>query len=204
MVTVMGKLTVWKHLSVATSLLLVLGLFALAGSLGCPGPQPDHQVTIPDPGLEAAIRDALNMPGGPIYASQLRAFPGIDCRGRGIRNLSGIEYLTNATWVWAGQNQISDISPLAGLSGLWSLSLSGNQISNLAPLANLTKLTGLGLEQNQITDVSPLADLSSLEDLYLAGNQITDVSPLAGLTKLTGLGRLPFTPLLISNYRASP
>jgi hypothetical protein len=67
MLRVMVKLTARKYLSVATCSLLILALCASAASLGCPGPQPpDQPITIPDPGFEAAIRDALNMPGGPI------------------------------------------------------------------------------------------------------------------------------------------
>jgi len=84
-------------------------------------------------------------------------------------------------------NQIGDISPLANLTSLTSLSLSDNQISDISPLANLTSLTELELGANQISDISPLAGLASLTELELGANQISDISPLANLTSLTSL-----------------
>jgi len=95
MVGAMVKSRSRKRMSAAVSVLSILALCAIAVSLGCPNGQTDHVVSIPDPGFEAAIRDSLNMPGGPIYASQLRAFVAIDCSGREIQDLGGIEHFTN-------------------------------------------------------------------------------------------------------------
>ena len=53
-------------------------------------------------------------------------------------------------------NQISDISPLAGLTLLESLDLGQNQISDLTPLVGLLELFELRLNNNQISDVDPL------------------------------------------------
>ncbi len=86
-----------------------------------------------------------------------------------------------------GNNQIQDLNPLQGLTGLTELDLSGNQIQNLSPLQHLTGLTVLWLEKNQIQDLSPLQGLSGLTELYLKDNQIQDLSPLQGLTGLTEL-----------------
>ncbi|GAH14879.1 unnamed protein product, partial [marine sediment metagenome] len=69
-------------------------------------------------------------------------------------------------------NQISDISPLAGLRNLERLYLYGNQISNLSPLAGLKKLVNLYLENNQISDISSLAGLTKLGWLDLRGNPL--------------------------------
>ena len=80
-----------------------------------------------------------------------------------------------------------DIAPLQNLTGLVSLTLTGNKITDLTPLAGLTNLTGLYLSDNQITDLTPLAGLTNLTELYLSDNQISDLTPLAGLAKLTQL-----------------
>jgi Leucine-rich repeat (LRR) protein len=79
---------------------------------------------------------------------------------------------------------ISDISPLAGMTKLETLDLSGNAISNISPLAGMTKLETLGLSNNQISDIRPLAGLTQLESLKLRSNPISDIEPLAGLTQL--------------------
>ena len=91
---------------------------------------------------------------------------------------------SGATKLQLGSNEITDVSPLEGLTNLERLNLGYNQITDISSLKGLTKLEKLGLWDNEITDVSPLAGLTNLEELALHGNQITDVSPLAGLTKL--------------------
>jgi Leucine-rich repeat (LRR) protein len=70
-------------------------------------------------------------------------------------------------------NQISDITPLAGLTNLTVLDLAGNQISDLTPLAKLINLTILDLDDNQISDPKPLEGLTNLTWLGLYRNPVT-------------------------------
>ena len=73
-------------------------------------------------------------------------------------------------------NNIVDISPLAGLGELVVLGLGKNRISDLTPLRNLKpSLIGLSLEGNPIKDLKQLRPLSNLEVLDLTGVPITDV-----------------------------
>ena len=51
-----------------------------------------------------------------------------------------------------GFNQITDLSPLTGLTKLWPLWLHGNLITDLTPLAGLTKLEDLYLFENPIPE----------------------------------------------------
>jgi internalin A len=95
--------------------------------------------------------------------------------------------LTNLAELHLSNNQISDVSPLAGLTGLTYLWLNANQISDVTPLANLTGLTLLNLEGNQVSDISPLEGLTCLEVLRLAKNQISSLHDLACLTALSEL-----------------
>jgi Leucine-rich repeat (LRR) protein len=104
-----------------------------------------------------------------------------------ISDLSPIAGLTNLKWLTVRGNQINDISLLAGLTNLRTLYLEGNQISDISALSSLTKLFHLNLRDNQISDITPLAGLTDLIRLNLEGNQIADISPLAGLTKLIEL-----------------
>jgi len=85
-------------------------------------------------------------------------------------------------------NNISDITPLAGLTNLRTLHLHDNNISDLTPLAGLTNLQELVLNKNNISDLTPLAGLTNLKELWLHDNNVTDLTPLAGLTNLTMLG----------------
>ncbi|MBN2099408.1 MAG: leucine-rich repeat domain-containing protein [Dehalococcoidia bacterium] len=173
---------------------ILLFLIVSAGAVltRVPGLQPAQgastPITFPDPGLEAAIREAIQKPTGQLYDSDVQALSWLDARARGVTDLSGLEYCSGLTGLELRDNDIVDISPIAGLIGLQRLYLFGCQMTDLAPLAGLSNLTRLGLDQNYaINDVSPLAGLTKLEYLGLGDNLISDVSPLAGLTNLDTL-----------------
>ncbi|MCL0038064.1 leucine-rich repeat domain-containing protein, partial [Thermodesulfovibrionales bacterium] len=120
-------------------------------------PLADKVVTIPDPNLAAAIREALGIgPGVNIYRSDLERLIRFEADDRDISNLTGLEYAVNLQGLSLGGNQITDIAPLAGLTGLGTLWLWNNQITDIAPLAGLTKLERLSLSGNRITDITPL------------------------------------------------
>ena len=157
-------------------------------------------VTLPDPELEAAIREAVEKPEGPIYTSDLEVLISFSASGRDIADLTGLEHCTGLTHLYLSDNRIgdivevdeeedktTDISSLASLTELTDLRLDNNQIADVSPLAALTSLTELHISSNQIADVSPLATLTNLNWLYLNDNEISDASPLATLTNLNWL-----------------
>jgi len=145
-------------------------------------------VTFPDSNLEAAIREAINKPEGLIYISDLESLTDLIAIQRGISDLTGLEYCKNLQYKLDLQgNNISDISPLAGLANLQGLDLNDNNISDISPLAGLTNLEWLVFTDNNISDISPLAGLTSLKSLDLVHNNISDISPLARLTNLDWL-----------------
>jgi internalin A len=149
--------------------------------------EQEEVVTFVDPNLEAAVRQAIAKPEGPIYARDMERLVSLHGEEMGISDLGGLEYATSLTWLGLWSNQLSDISPLANLTRLAGLGLGNNRIDDVASLANLTKLERLGLGSNQIDDISPLANLTKLVWLNLENNRISDISPLAGLTSLVHL-----------------
>ena len=117
----------------------------------------EEAVTFADPNLEAAIREAIGKPTGPIYPSDLEGLTSLSASEKNIADLTGLECATSLT----------------------SLSLRYNQISDISPLANLTNLTWLDLEGNQISDISSLVDnegLSEGDEVYLTGNPLSSDS----------------------------
>ena len=116
-------------------------------------------------------------------------------RERGIQDLTGIQFATNLNTLHLDRNQVSDLSPLAGLIGLRALFLYHNPVSDISPLKGLKNLRDLHLTNTPVSDLSPLArSLTTLRTLYL-GDRPTypntlseDLSPLAGLVNLTRLG----------------
>ncbi len=141
-------------------------------------------VNFPDPGLEAAIREAINKPTGDIYECDLEGLTALNANNRGISNLEGLQYCTRLVSLALGGNDIRDLSPLAGLVNLNSLYLGNSKINNIESLSSLTSLTRLDLDFNYITDISPLAGLVNLHQLNLRFNKINDIEPLSALTNL--------------------
>ena len=58
------------------------------------------------------------------------------------------------------------------------LYLSGNSISDILPLATLTGLKSANLNDNTISDISPLSGLPKIDTVHLRNNNISDYTPL--------------------------
>ena len=139
-------------------------------------------VTIPDPNLERAIREALSLSDGvPLTQLEMLRLTELEARQRDINNLTGIEYATNIIDLYLDSNRIEDITPLANLTKLRDLNLAFNAIESVESLASLIQLEILGLTGNLIQDITPLVRLINLERLYISGNLVTDFTPLLGL-----------------------
>ena len=82
---------------------------------------------------------------------------------------------------------ISDLTPLANLTGLQHLDLDRTSIKDLTPLSNLTALESLDLNWTSVSDVTPLANLTGLRHLILDGTPVSDLTPLSNLTALESL-----------------
>ena len=161
---------------------ILLTIFLLA-----PLPAFAQIVHIPDPSLNAIIRETIDLPDHiPLTLHTIQQLTHLDAAYLQIQDISGLEYATNLVSLSLAGNDVSDIAPLAKLP-ITELRLWGNKVSDLAPLANLTTLTVLDVGDCRISDISPLANLIQLEWLEIRRNQISDISPLANLTQLTYL-----------------
>ena len=146
-------------------------------------------VQIPDPNLRAVIAEALGKsPNAPITVEEMERLGRLDARNRDIQDLTGLQFAINLrSRLDLRDNQISDISPIAGLTELRELEINRNTISDISPVRGLTNLTLLVLKGNQISDISPITGLINLRRLYLDDNLFSDLSPLRGLTNLEEL-----------------
>ena len=149
---------------------------------------PGGQVHIPDPNLRAAVAEGIRRsPDVPITASGMKRLRRIDLAGKGVRDLTGLEFATNLSELFLIDNQISDLSPIASLIELSDLDFSDNPLSDLSPLKGLKNLISLGFSRTQVSDLSPLAGLLNLRELRFHDTDVSDLSPVAGLTKLMRL-----------------
>ncbi len=145
---------------------------------------------LPDKNLEAAVRSVIfekKDTNAEITDDDLKKVYILEARGKGIKDLSGMEKCVNLLQLNLTKNEISDVAPLKEIKNLQSLDLSNNKIVDVTPLGNTTALQFLELSDNQITSVQPLSTLAKLSALYIAGNKIADVGPLAKLERLSSL-----------------
>ena len=180
------KFSLSRFLAFPSSRLLILAIVAILLITTAAFAQI---VQIPDPNLEKAIREELNLPDEiPITQAEMLRLTRLSASHSNITDLTGLEYATYLNDLGLCGNQIHDLQPLAELIHLQALSLcGGNQISDISPLANLTNLIGIDLNGNRISDITPLTNLTKLEWLSLVDNLIEDISPLANLSNLRQL-----------------
>ncbi|MDR0849483.1 MAG: Ig-like domain-containing protein, partial [Propionibacteriaceae bacterium] len=95
-------------------------------------------VYIPDPALLACINETVGQNAIDLvdYNQALNVMS-LDCRSRGIADLTGLEAFVNLTSLNLDYNEIFSVAPLSGLSQLSVLHVDGNHIVDLSPLSGI-------------------------------------------------------------------
>jgi formylglycine-generating enzyme required for sulfatase activity len=163
------------------SALLVLALTSAATSVSA------QEVVIPDPGLESAIRAALQKPVGPLTEVDLLSLTLLSAGGHSITNVEGLEAARNLSILDLDNNSITNFSITDALTNLTILDLFGNNLTRLAVTPASSKLTILDVAFNSLTDCSLPPGLTNLTTLFLENNALTNLDLPAGLTELTQL-----------------
>ena len=144
----------------------------------------DKEDWMPDPHLQHAIREELQIPDGiPIHPTDMVRLNHLIVE-HDIQRLKGLEHAVNLRGLYVTRSEVSELTPLAGLGNLQLLKLNDNRITDISPLSGLVNLQNLELHNNQIVDISPLAGLIGLRDLRMKSNEVVDISPLSGLVNL--------------------
>jgi len=133
-----------------------------------------EDLEIADPELRACILDWAVQ----LFWTLPQQVTWLDCSGRGISSLDGLEHFTNLVSLTLENNLISDLSPLAGLDKLNWLNFARNNVIDLSPLQQLRGLYGLWMFQNQVENLEPLSDLTKLGALEGNNNNISSLEPL--------------------------
>ncbi|MBU3976553.1 MAG: leucine-rich repeat domain-containing protein [Actinobacteria bacterium] len=153
-------------------------------------------VTVPDEGLAACLRERLSVSGSVFGSIELAGITGtLNCSERAISDLTGAEALTGVTTLNLASNSLeaADLTSIGSLTGLTTLNLATNQLTGVAALAGNTGLTSLNVSANKITDVSPLAALSltTLDATAQSLSQTVEAATAADLTIKNLAGELP-------------
>ncbi len=161
-------------------------------------PASAQQVSIPDAGLEAALRDALHKPVGPLTSADLLSLTVLDAQFRNITNADGLEFATNLRSLDLHINQLTNFTLPPVLSGnLTNLDLSENEITSFVLPATATNLQKLNLFFNQLTNLVLPSNSKALNDIDLDSNKLKDIVFPSGLT---GLHFLHLRANLLTNF----
>jgi len=163
---------------------LVLTLLALTSFVATALAQ---EVFIPDPGLDAAIRAALQKPFGPLTEQDLLSLTTLNARSRNVRSLVGLEAARNLVSLDLQINRLTNVSLLSVLTNLSTLDLSVNPLTNLSFPSALTNLTSLILESCALTNLTLPATLTGLTNLDVEGNDLASFNLPSNLTSLVSL-----------------
>jgi len=165
-----------------------LAVLVLAGFVAA---IPAQEVSIPDPDLNAAVREALQKPAGPVTQQDMLGLTNLSAISRNITNLQGLEAAHNLSTLVLDDNHITDAffpDVLTNLSKLAVLDLSENLITNLTLPNALTNLTKLRAENGRLARLAlPAAGLTSLTNLSLGFNQLPSLTLAADMTNLSVL-----------------
>jgi Leucine-rich repeat (LRR) protein len=144
----------------------------------------------PDKNLESVVRRevfAKRDNQEPLTEDDVKNISRVIGRGKAIKSLKGLEKCRSLAEIRLADNEISDLSPIAGLTVLQSIDFAGNKIADLTPLAGLTGLQYLELSNNEVVELKPLAKLENMRSLYLSHNKIKKLEPISGLSKMWSL-----------------
>ena len=143
----------------------------LASALG-------QEVSIPDPGLNAAIRDALQKPTGPLTEQDLLGLSVLNAAGRNITSLQGLETARNLISLDLQSNFFENVSLPSTLTKLSTVDLSFSfaALRNCSFPDTLTNLSRVLVKTCALTNITLPNGLVSLVELNLAGNRLTSLS----------------------------
>ena len=133
-----------------------------------------ESVTFADPNLEAAIREAIDIPERPMYPSDLKGLISFAASEKNIADLTGLEHCTNLTQLDLRENEISDISPLVQNEGLgegdaiylWGNPLNWDSVNVYIPGLRERGVTVVYDEQGVTGDVTVVPNCEGMAAEY--------------------------------------
>jgi internalin A len=143
-----------------------------------------------DPSLELEVRYTLKEPTEELTKEKLDSLEILISEGifGEVSSLYGLENCNNLVEFLFSSHNITDLTPLSGLTKLENLALGQIHIlSDISPLANLVNLKELDLSSNNISDISALKNLTKLTSLRLLYNPINDILALEDMKELNDL-----------------
>ena len=143
-----------------------------------------EEVSVPDPGLNAAIRQALQKPDGPLTDQDLLSLTNLDASRRKVGNIDGLQAAGNLISLNLEVNHLAAVSLPIGLTNLEVLNISSNPLTNFFLPNGLTNLNTLTIGSTSLSQLDLPNDLNNLNRLDLSSSDLTSFDLPTNLTRL--------------------
>ena len=133
-------------------------VFVLSFILPCTTATADD--LFPDDNLEKVVRHYVfekRDNDEPLTEKDVEKISTIEAKGKGIKDLTGLEKCRSLSSLDLEDNEVVDLSPIKDLKDIQLLNVANNKIEDLTPIAQLTGLQYAHLSGNQIKDLKSLA-----------------------------------------------
>jgi formylglycine-generating enzyme required for sulfatase activity len=147
-----------------------------------------QEVVIPDAGLNAAVRAALQKPAGPLTQQDMLALNNLSAGNKQISDLTGLGTARNLSILDLDLDSLANFNIGSALTNLTILDLFENHLTNFDLSNCSTRLTIIDGSFNAIAHCFIPDGLTNLDTLFLQGNALTNFDLPAGLNMLTQLG----------------
>lgn len=143
------------------------------------------QTAFKEPLIEQAVRRMLHKEQGTLTNEDLLKVKAIYIAGNSVTDNLEDYYSQNGK---AGnEGGITTLSDVSKLPNLEVLRAAHQQITDISPVAGLKALRELDVDNNPVEDISAVKELSDLEFIALSGAKVDDLSPLEGHARLSKL-----------------
>ncbi|MGG5372749.1 bacterial Ig-like domain-containing protein [Enterococcus sp. AZ196] len=151
--------------------------------LRTPTPKADTNIDtwMPDKTLQQAVATRLGIAVEDLKQADLLNLKTLNVHNQGINSLEGLQYAENLIDLTASENNLTDITPLSGLSKLEDLKVSWNNLSDISMITTLPNLKSISASDNKIYDLPDLSSCFQLNSVVLSRNFISDISPVTTL-----------------------
>src|SRR5215510_5813817 len=113
-----------------------------------------QDVVIADLGLDAAIRDALQKPNGPLTTQDLLSLTNLNASSRNVSNIAGLEAARNLVSLELQLNHLTNFFLSSQFTNLSVLNLSFNSLTQCAFPDGSTNLAVVDLKSNSLTHIT--------------------------------------------------
>jgi internalin A len=161
---------------------------------------PGGMIWIADPNFRNCLKESypqIFSAENFIIADSAKKITTIQCDGKGIRTLAGIQGFENLIMFSCGNNQLTTVNEISGLTKLKNFHLHQNNLTSLPDLSQLPELTDINVMMNNISQWPDLTHNPEILNLFFYSNKLGSIDDLSHLTRLQFLivGNNPLTTL---------